>query len=89
MHPVDANIGLGSNGVNSINCCQTLNLGDIFGWTGCVFRKLCEKIENDVGEAAFKSDKFLELLPTSHVHKKLKEATHAHFHSTADLFAEK
>ena len=51
------------------------------------FYKLCQTIEKAVGEAEFKSEKFLELVPTSHIHKKLKNMHLAHLHSTGGFIS--
>ena len=51
------------------------------------YKKICEKIEKSVGESTFKSDKFLDTLHTSHVHKKLKGLHEAHVHSTGGFIS--
>ena len=51
------------------------------------FKLLCEKIEDVVGKENFLSEEFLELLETSHVHKKLKIMNNAHKHSTGGFIS--
>ena len=51
------------------------------------YKKNCEKIEKSVGESFFKSEKFLDTLQTSQVHKKLKELHEAHAYSVGGFIS--